>query len=215
MDENKVLLSQMEIDVLVEFLLQQKEKVGEVMDQASIDRLIALLRPGMAREKKGTPIPEAATEKLESPMPEQMEEFDIKYDSLIPEPKGSEQTPILLLEEELECEQKDCVLECEADAATGYLGIFCADRKSGKRYRITPKCVEQVRYIKGDASEWGYALPPLAFDQIAALMKVKYTKKTFDKVCEIFAVRIFGTTDQQIPNLYMPTVNSLIHHLAD
>lgn len=191
MGENMALLSQEEIDTLLEFLIQQKSKVGmEVMDQDSIDRLISLLHSNAVRE--------------------------IKYDTLIPEAKGMDTTAILVLDEDgIEGQQQNCVLECEVDEQSGYLKIFCCNRKNGKKYAVTPKCLEQVRYIKDDTSEWGFAIPPLTFDQIAALTKIKYTKKTLDQVCRIYSSKIFGNADKKVPNLYMPSVYNLIHHLTE
>ncbi|MDE7300137.1 MAG: hypothetical protein K2N94_15175, partial [Lachnospiraceae bacterium] len=87
--------------------------------------------------------------------------------------------------------------------------------RNDKEYGITPKCMEQVRYIDGDDSQWGYAVPPLTFDKMAVLLSVKYTKSSFDQVTRVFSERMFGQEGIQVPDLYMPTAYSLIHHLSD
>lgn len=192
MSESMALLSQGEIDTLVEFLTQQKKKVGmEVMDQGSINRLISLLHSNAVRE--------------------------VKYDTRIPEAKEPDTSAILLLEKEsgLESQRQNCVLECNIDESSGYVKVICQNRLTGDQYVITPKCVEQVRYTKEDSSEWGYVVPPITFDQIAALLNVRYTKKTFDRICSIYSAKIFGSPEKEIPQLYMPTVYNLVNHLVE
>ena len=75
------------------------------------------------------------------------------------------------------------------------------------------KCMEQMRYIDGDQSEWGYAVPPLTFDKLSVLLSVKYTKSSFNQITRIFSEKMFGQESIPVPDLYMPTAYSLIHHL--
>lgn len=189
MTENMTLLSQKEIDTLLHFLIEQKKTVSmEVMDQASIDMLISLLHSDIIK--------------------------NIRYDTSIPE--TSDSSAILLLNEsESLSGQQNLKLECKVDEKTGYLEIYCTDDKKEKNYRISPQCLEQVRFISDDKSEWGYAVPPVTFDRVAALLKVKYTKKTFDMVCAIYIERMFGDKEEKIPGIYMPAAYDLIRHLAD
>ena len=71
MNQNMALLSQTEIDTLLNFL--QKSKVGEeVMDQSSIDRLINLLQTDQKRE--------------------------FKYSTNVPQMPGGEGQPLLLVD---------------------------------------------------------------------------------------------------------------------
>ncbi|MDE7211460.1 MAG: hypothetical protein K2O03_08465, partial [Lachnospiraceae bacterium] len=108
-----------------------------------------------------------------------------------------------------------CVLECQVDDATKYLRIICRDEKKDAEYEITPACVSELRFRGADNSSWGYAVPPVTFDHIAAMMSIKYTKSVFDKICQIFAERMFGDAQITIPEIYMPTTYDLIHHLKD
>ncbi len=189
MNQNMALLSQTEIDTLLNFL--QKSKVGEeVMDQSSIDRLINLLQTDQKRE--------------------------FKYSTNVPQMPGGEGQPLLLVDGMKNAkEQERCVLECQVDGQTQYLHIFCRDESKDREYEITPFCVSELRFLPNDRSSWGYAIPPVTFDHIAALMMIKYTKSVFDKVCHIFAQRMFGGEWTEIPELYMPTTYDLIHHLKD
>ena len=79
---------------------------------------------------------------------------------------------------------------------------------------MTPTCLEQVRYVSEDDVQWGYAIPPLTFDKVANLLQVKYTKATFDFICERFAEKLLGDKTCTIPSIYMPSANDLIQHLG-
>ncbi len=190
MSDNMALLSQEEIDTLLDFLTQQKSRVGnEVMDQESIDRLISLLH----------------TDKVRS----------IKFDTAVPEARRERVSALILLGgiSDIREQQQNCLLDCSQDEKTGYVRIFCRDIRNDKRYYITPKCMEQMRYIEGDKSEWGFAVPPLTFDKLSVLLSVKYTKSSFNQITRIFSEKMFGQESIPVPDLYMPTAYSLIHHL--
>lgn len=189
MNQNMALLSQKEIDTLLDFL--QKSKVGEeVMDQTSIDRLINLLQTDQKRE--------------------------LKFNANIPEMHSQDEQPILLLDGITNIEeQKRCVLDCRVNADTKYMHIICRDELKGDEYEITPACVGELRFRRTDTSCWGYAIPPVTFDHIAALMTVKYKKSVFDTVCRAFAEHMFGDAQITIPEIYMPTTYDLIHNLKD
>lgn len=190
--DNKVLLSQDEIDVLINFLTQKNDKVGgEVLEQGSVDKLLNLLKSGNGSQK-------------------------LYFDSSISQVKGAKGTAILVLDGEANIgeQQEFCRLECEVDSDTGFIHILCSNTKNGNRYNMTPTCLEQVKYLSGDTTEWGYAVPPLTFDTVATLLQVKYTKATFDMICEIYAERLFGNKKHSIPSMYMPAAQDLIQHLV-
>lgn len=189
MVDNKALLSQAEIDILLEFLLERKNNVGmEVMDQDSIDKLIALLRAGGNNQ--------------------------IRFDMVVPEVRDAAAVPLMIIEESREA-QDECLLEYET-AANGYLMVYCVNQKTGKRIKITPDCIERMYYSEDDQSEWGKLIPPMMFDKIAALLKIKYRKKTFDEICNLYVKEVYGEgSTQQIPEIFMPSAYQLIRHLAD
>lgn len=189
MDNNKVLLSQNEIDVLIKFLNSKNESIsGEVLEQSSVDKLLHILKSGGQK---------------------------LYFDSDLPKFKEGNGTAILVLDGESNIgeQQKFCELEYETDPQTGYVKIFCVNKNSGSKYNMTPTCLEQVTYLNGDTTEWGYAVPPLTFDIVAALLQVKYTKATFDKVCETYSKKMFGDKNHPIPSIYMPTSQNLLQHL--
>lgn len=191
MDKNKVLLSQSEIDVLIKFLDMKKDKVGvEVLEQSSVDKLLNILRSGNGEQK-------------------------LYFDSNLPEFKENSGTAILVLDEDANIgdQQQFCELTCEIDGDTEYMKIICINKQNGNRYNMTPACLEQVKYINEDIAEWGYAVPPLTFDTVASLLQVKYTKATFDKVCEVYAEKMFGDKTHSISSIYMPAAGNLIQHL--
>ncbi|MDE7298209.1 MAG: hypothetical protein K2N94_05195, partial [Lachnospiraceae bacterium] len=104
MSDNMALLSQEEIDTLLDFLTQQKSRVGnEVMDQESIDRLISLLHTDEVRS--------------------------VKFDTIVPEARKERASALILLGgmTDIREQQKNCRLECRVDEKTGYLRIFCRD----------------------------------------------------------------------------------------
>lgn len=191
MSENMALLSQEEIDTLVSFLTQKRGIDSGVLDQDSIDKLIYLLKSGTLQK--------------------------LRFDSRLPKTHNGNGTAILVLdgEDNLGGQQEFCRLEFEVDPMDEYVHIYCVNRKSDTRYEMTPTCLEQVRYISDDTAEWGYTVPPLTFDKVASLLQVKYTKATFDAVCERYAEKMFGDKKHSIPSMYMPSANDLIQHLGD
>lgn len=191
MDKNKVLLSQNEIDVLIKFLRSKQEVNAEVLEQESVDKLLNLLSGDESQK--------------------------LYFDSILPKIKEGSGTAILVLDgvENLNEQQSFCKLECKVDESTAYLHILCVNTKSGNNYDMTPTCLEQVKYVSGDTSEWGFTVPPLTFDKVAALLQVKYTKATFDFVCEKYAEVMFGDKNHSIPFMYMPAAQDLIQHLEN
>ncbi len=190
MNENMALLSQKEIDTLVSFLTQERKIDSGVLDQDSIDKLISLLRSGTLQK--------------------------LQFDSRLPKTYGGSGTAILILdgEDNLKGQQEFCRLETEIDSETDYIHIICINYKTNTRYEMTPTCLEQVRYVSEDDVQWGYAIPPLTFDKVANLLQVKYTKATFDFICERFAEKLLGDKTCAIPSIYMPSANDLIQHLG-
>ena len=187
MSENMALLSQSEIDILVNFLTDRKNQVSsEVMEQRDIDRLISLLKSG-----NGSPV---------------------RLDTGIPETSDTNAVPILLVEDTIEAQQK-CELKAEL-SKDNYMVIQCVNSESGKRFLITPSCMTGMNYKDGDRSQWGRAIPPIMFDKIATLLKVKYSKATFDFICNQYKKIIYGENSQEeIPGLFMPSASLLVSHL--
>ena len=189
MSENMALLSQEEIDTLIEFILENsgKGEVGEVLDQKSIDKLIMLLKAGPKNK--------------------------LRFDAETPYVVGK---AFLVLDGNADAaeQRKNCTLECRINPNNGYAQVVCINKALNKEYILTPTCLESLQYVKDDA-EWGYAVPPLTFDKIASLLDVKYTKAAFDYVCELYAKKMYGDGKHEVSSIYMPSANALIQHLAD
>lgn len=186
MYDNMALLSQEEIDTLLQFLFDQKKDVtGEVMDQASIDKLISILRADQKRS--------------------------IHFDSQLTR-LASKSSAIIKLELPNGLAQSSLSLSFEV-YGDGYLKAAAVSSDGGASYAITPNCFDKFRYIANDKSEWGRFLPPVTFDSIAGLLNIKYTKDTFDKVCRTFAKNMCNNEESQVPAVFMPSANDLIAHL--
>lgn len=191
MSENMALLSQKEIDTLVEFLTKERGVDSGVLDQDSIDKLLSLLKSGTLQK--------------------------LQFDSKLPKTKGGSKAAILVLDGEnnLGGQQEFCRLEFDIDPETDYIHIYCNNYNNNVKYEMTPTCLEQVRYISDDTAEWGYLIPPLTFDKVASLLQVKYTNTTFNLLCERFAEKMFGDKFYNIPSIYMPPTNDLIQNLGE
>jgi len=188
--DNKVLLSQSEIDVLIRFLSSNKERINdEVLSQSSVDKLLFLL---------------------------QTHEQKVYFDSQMPKFREGSGTAILVLAGEVNFanQQTQCELTYEIDQSTNYVKIICINNTTGNKYNMTPRCLERITYLIGDNSEWGYAIPPLTFASIASLLQVKYSKATYDGICELFAERLFGDKKHTIPYIYMPSAQDMLQNMV-
>lgn len=191
MDPNKVLLSQKEIDTLLSFLLDKKDNVsGEVLDQASIDKLILLLRSDNLPK--------------------------LRFDSTVPDNHGSLNSALIVLDgnENLGDLQSHCRLIYEIEPVNGYFKVICRNSKTKHDFNITPSCVEQLKYFVDEHSTWGFSIPPIIFDRIATLVQVKYSKDNYSKICEIFAETMFGDKKYVLPGFYLPTEQSLLQNMV-
>lgn len=184
MSENMTLLSQTEIDTLVEFLLEKKQEVNnEVLNQDSIDRLIHLIRT--------THINNIRT--------------GSKIASL------SEQNRIrtaLKIRDDISqvCELTVNVLE------NGYLDILIVNKDTENTYKVTPYGAS-VMMISDDDSQWGKCISPLTFVDIADAYGAKFSEETYRKVCSIYASIKFGDVSYKIPDFFLPEEGSIVQTL--
>ncbi len=177
MSENKTLLSQGEIDALVAFLTNSEAApIGTVLDQSSIDKLIDLVK---YNNKRGLFIGEGGG--------------------------GSDYADAVVLDSELDLEEqkKDYELICKKDGRD-FIEILCVSKKGGKTYKLTPSCLLNNKRMEDDKSEWGMAISPLHFNNLALLFGIKYSSETFRFVCSNFAKVMYGYEDAEISRLYFP-----------
>ncbi|MGN1083547.1 MAG: hypothetical protein ACI4QX_00970 [Lachnospiraceae bacterium] len=185
MSENRALLSQEEIDALVSFLTT-KEKVGnEVLDQASIDRLVKVLSENKLTEK---PEAENGAGRLLA-------------------------NSVLSVEKDIAVQREQCVLLYEKDEK-GYAHILCVNRVTGVKYEITPECLNQPSLVESTGEGWGRAVMPLLFDLAALQLQVKYTAEAFSAVCGDFAKLMYGDETTQLPNVYLPSAARILENLG-
>ena len=176
MSENKTLLSQGEIDALVAFLTNSEAApIGTVLDQSSIDKLIELVK---YNNKRGLFIGEGG---------------DGEYADAVILDKGLD----------LEEQKKDYELICKKDGRD-FIEVLCVSKNGGKTYKLTPSCLLQNKRVENDKSEWGMAISPLHFNDLALLFGIKYSSETFRFVCNNFAKVMYGYEDAEISSLYFP-----------
>ncbi|MCR5824081.1 MAG: hypothetical protein K6G60_06600 [Lachnospiraceae bacterium] len=176
MSDNKTLLSQGEIDALVAFLTNSEAApIGTVLDQTSIDKLIDLVK---YNNKRGLFIGEGA---------------------------GNNYTDAVVLDKslDLEAQKQDYELICKKNARD-YIEILCVSKSGGETYKLTPSCLLQNKRVENDKAEWGQAISPLHFNNLALLFGIRYTSETFRFVCENFAKIMYGYEDAEISSLYFP-----------
>lgn len=185
MDKSNVLLSQPEIDALLDFLAEKKVS-SSTMDQASIDRLIAFLQSNEGQHF--TP-------------------KEIIEDSL------SRGTSVLLLPSNENVIQPDSFRLSAGINAEGRIELTCANSVSGNTYKITPTMVETAQYSANDSSYWGCFIAPSLFNHIATILNAKYTCETYDFICKIFAKACYGSEEAAVPNLFLPNKKSLLENM--
>ncbi len=177
MADNKTLLSQGEIDALVAFLTNSEAApIGTVLDQSSIDKLIELVK---YNNKRGLFIGEGGNG------------------------AGSENAVVLDKGLDLEEQKKDYELICRKDAKD-YIEVLCVSKNGGKTYKLTPSCLLQYKRVEDDETEWGHAISPLHFNDLALLFGIEYSSETFRFVCNNFAKVMYGYEDAEISTLYFP-----------
>lgn len=186
MIENKALLSQSEIDTLISFILDNAGKAteGEVLDQISIDKLVAILKAGPANR--------------------------FRFDSAVPAVNGTAFIEIEGMTDSAEL-RKDCLLEAGIDSE-GNVVIKCINKKEEKECIITPLCYENMKYINDD-SRWGFAVPPVTFGRLAVLFDLKYSRNSYDCICERFAEIMYGDKKHKIAEIYMPAAEVVVKYI--
>ncbi len=178
------LLTQKEIDTLVNFLSNREFVSNEVLSQDSIDKLIHLVQHN------------DVTASI-------LDDMGLKV------PTQSD----ILQEIRLRDNSSDiCELCCTIDKTTNYIVLTGKNTVTGKEKPITPSVLDR-RELIGIASHWGYCITPILFDKIARIFSLKYSRKTYEFVYQLFAEKNFGNTEQTIPSFYCPTSNQLLDNL--
>ncbi|MCH5273978.1 MAG: hypothetical protein J1E35_09920 [Lachnospiraceae bacterium] len=189
MNENtllsQALLSQEEIDALVNFLTNNKKVSNEVLDQESIDRLIKVLSDSKFLERSDTG--------------SKAGRFGANS--------------VLSVEKDIALQREQCVLSYEKDEK-GNAHVFCVNHVTGAKYEITPECLGQSSLVESTGESWGRAVMPALFDLAAMQLQVKYTSEIFSKVCGDFAELIYGDAEARISNVYLPSAARILENIG-
>lgn len=183
MELDKTLLSQKEIDTLVRFLLDQK---------TSIDREV------MSQEN---------IDKLIYLL-QSSNHLRLRYDTPAVAPDDHTEAGIFKLPKLAPDETP--LLRC-AYSEDGFLTLY-ADTEA-ETYQITPRMVQEARYLPNDTSVWGCCIPPSVFHRIAGLLNARFTQETFTSVCRSFAKTVYLDENAELPDFYLPFGETLAETL--
>lgn len=183
-DTNFSLLNQQEIDILVDFLSRSKDEFNsDVLNQDSIDKLIRIIQH----------------DDLSSVRLDELDSVDIKLDIL---------TDLGIRDDSSQL----CELSFHLDSETQFVILTATNTENGKSYTITPSCLNRLEALSG-VSSWGYSIPPISFNKIARIFQCKYSRQTYEDICALFALKNYGSREQQLPSLYYPTTQQLLASL--
>ena len=101
-----------------------------------------------------------------------------------------------------------CELTCKLDEESGFIKLYVTNLATNATSELTPKTLDS-----NDTEEWGRAISPFLFNNIAITLSLKYTRETYDQICGIYAQRNFGDTEHKIPEFYLPDNASLLECL--
>ncbi len=186
MDKSKVLLSQAEIDALLNFLTEKKVS-SSIMDQDSIDKLISFLQ---SEDGSG-----------------------FRFDDMLDDLSITDSSVIILPGNE-NINDPDGSRLVFSVSGQDELVITCKV-PSGAEYTITPDVVQKVKYLPGNDSSWGRAITPRNFDLIAKLLNAKYTKETYVDLCKRFAAVNYPSAGAVIASIYLPGEEALVERMIE
>lgn len=101
-----------------------------------------------------------------------------------------------------------CELTCKLDEESGFIKLYVTNLATNETSELTPKTLDS-----NDTDEWGRAISPFLFNNIAITLSLKYTRETHDQICSIYAQRNFGDAEHKIPEFYLPDNASLLECL--
>lgn len=180
------LLTQKEIDTLISFLTDKKSGINsDVMNQDSIDKLIQLI--------KGNDLTKIRLDALDS--------LEIHPGDLLKE---------LGIREN---DDEPCELIFRINDDTKHIELYALNTVTSKEYPILPSTLDRMEYLHGKTT-WGFCMAPIFFCNIARIFGLKFSKHTYDAVCELFLDKVYGTNTVKIPSLYCPSSDTLLDNLV-
>lgn len=94
----------------------------------------------------------------------------------------------------------------------GYLELYVTD--GSKREKITPESFANGCFLEDD-SQWGFAISPSVFCNVASLYGIRFTKETYQQVVSHFAKVNYGTPDYPVPLYYLADNKALSVNLIE
>lgn len=191
-EQSMALLSQAEIDTLIDFLNREKQKTSvdsSVLNQESIDKLIKLVLSNQGAEHRF---------RMRLPIMMTGDEQLISFYSAADESFGNSSRYELIFE----IDGQDGVVLSGRNMETGVLVPITPD------HVLNPEC-------KDAAGNWGRCIMPAAFDQVATFLRLQYTRETLDQVCARFAEVMYGDETAALPEVYLPSEMSVFMKLLD
>lgn len=101
-----------------------------------------------------------------------------------------------------------CELRCSISGETGFIELTILNTDTEAVYSLTPDLFDE-----NDTANWGFAIPPSYFSQIAHALTLKYTQATYDFVCSTFAKHNYGSEDHKISEIYLPENSILVESI--
>jgi len=174
--DNKTLLSQQEIDTLISFLQENRNvPIGTVLDQDSIDKLIETIKYNNANGIY----------------------FDKEFSSSI---IAKDKSAFINDSNGIALDIAGCSLVTET-AENGFVRLYCLDNGTGLKYRISPACLSEGKYLEDD-SEWGLAVSGHTLNEVAKLFSIPVAKEVIETANRNFAKLIFADENAALPAYY-------------
>ena len=184
--QNMALLSQSEIDTLISFLSNEKDKSGvgsEVLSQESIDKLISIIKTGNQEHK---------------------------FQMHLPVSMSDDEKVIAFFSSSDKTYSESAAYELLFGVEKGSGCLNGKNKESGALVAIRPCDVTEG---SKDEADWGKCIMPSLFDLVAGFLHLKYTQDTMDAVCENFAKVMYGKKDAKIPKVYLPSEGTAFNTL--
>ncbi|WP_455717517.1 hypothetical protein [Anaerosporobacter sp.] len=183
---DKALLSQKEIDILVNFLidLKQSSLQNSVLTQDSIDKLVQIL------------------------LNSDMDLLKLDNENIN---NNSNHGTVDTLSNLIQYDNK-LTYELSFEVIDNKVDLLATHPETSTTLHITPKSLELMSIVE-DKSYWGCCIDPNLFDKIATVFHFKYKRKTLDSITKLFVEKMYGTASVELPNIYHPSILSVSQNL--
>ena len=173
-EKNMSLLSQSEIDALINFLNEKKDNEtigGDTLSQSNINKLIELVK-SIPSLDKNVLLNTAA-----------IETGSASFFTNLADKEGYELT-----------------FKCSSD---GQISLFACNIETDDAIAITPNMLSNVKFDDAPET-WGSCMAPATFDRIAKTLSLNYSDESLNKLKALFAEKMYGSAEVVIPAFYLP-----------